>query len=95
MKSDHIALELDKLTERLDQLSERVKSSEGGTADPDVDKAVHEAVSALYLRDTTDWAGYFYDILRALDPDMAELVSEDPGEAFQITLDRCEEEDGE
>ena len=54
-----------------------------------VNKAVHEAVSAIYFADNSDYLPALWSVVRLLAPDMAEMLEKDERQAWQTSDDRA------
>lgn len=62
---------------------ERRGSATGGA----VNKAVHEAVSAIYFDDGSDYLRALWAIVRLLSPETAKLLQQDKREAWNSTYE--------
>ena len=76
-----------------DDSSAAVRGSESndllGLAPNAVNKAVHEAVSAIYFCDSSDYLPALWSVVRLLAPDMAEMLEKDERQAWQTSDDRA------
>jgi hypothetical protein len=54
-----------------------------------VAKSVHEAVSAIYFADISDYLPALCAVVRLLSPDLAEMLEKDPRLAWQTSDDRA------
>lgn len=54
-----------------------------------VNKAVHEAVSAIYFDDSSDYLPALWSVVRLLAPDLARLLETDERTAWQTSDDRA------
>ena len=59
---------------------------------PDVNRALHEAVAAIYLNDNSDYLPALWSVVRALDPKIAKLLERNGSKAFDTTFKRCKGE---
>ena len=50
--------------------------------EPNVKKALSEAVAAIYFDDSSDYSSALWAVVRALDPQAAILLEEDDGAAY-------------
>lgn len=56
-------------------------------AEPNTQKAISEAVSAIYFADNSDYLSYLWAVVRALSPAAASMLEDDPAKAYsQFTL---------
>lgn len=51
----------------------------------DVDKALAAAVGAIYFNDSADYQTALWQVVKALDPEIYELLQSDEGEAYRRT----------
>ena len=57
--------------------------------DEAINKAVHEAVSAIYFDDSSDYRAALWMVVSLLAPDLAELLEKDERLAWQTSDDRA------
>lgn len=55
-------------------------------APPNVAEALHAAVAAIYFDDSSDFRGALWNVVRALDPKIADLLENDESAAYDATL---------
>jgi hypothetical protein len=54
-----------------------------------INKAVHEAVSAIYFDDSSDYRAALWSVVRLLAPDLAEMLETNERTAWQTSDDRA------
>ena len=52
---------------------------------PDVQQALRAATAAIYFADSSDYCTALWDVVRALSPGTADLLENNPNEAFKLT----------
>jgi hypothetical protein len=52
-------------------------------------RALHAAVAAIYFADSSDYKSALWDVVRELDPKMAELLADDESEAYRRSRQRA------
>lgn len=53
-------------------------------SDGKISAAIKEAVTVLHLADSSDYKGALWDVIRSLDPQMAELLYHDEEAAYRL-----------
>ena len=59
------------------------------------DRALREAVTVIYLTDNSDYLPALWTVVRALNPEIAELLERDPSAAFKAVHPDIEEDDND
>jgi hypothetical protein len=57
-------------------------TNEAEKREPNVNEALDAAISALYFGDDADYKTYLQDVVRALDPKLADLLEDDEEAAY-------------
>jgi hypothetical protein len=52
-----------------------------------VDKAVYAAVSTIYFADNSDYLSALWEVVKCLNPDLADLLEEDELAAYRKAAD--------
>lgn len=53
-----------------------------------LDNILHQAVASQYFRETHKHRAHLYDIMRRIDPKVADIFDDDPRKAFEVTAQR-------
>ena len=51
-------------------------------SNPDIKKALGEAIAAIYFNDNSDYLGALWDVVKALDTEAADLLEMDSSAAY-------------
>jgi hypothetical protein len=90
------------MKDRLIELEELCQTKKGeplrwnGSGEPiacpgdNLDKAVHEAVAAIYLADNSDYLSALWSVVNLIDPKLARLLEKDEKKAYDLSEARSQ-----